>query len=129
MILRHRNGLHGSHSQIKWFDTILLITHRPTNCIRIEPTTAMAPDIAFLVYNTWRRQFGLPQRIVSNPDKLFMSQFWKTLHKLLNIEVRSSMSYHPQTDGSSERSNRTIIQALRNYVNRRQTDWSKHLVL
>jgi len=112
------------------YDTILIITDRLTNYVRIEPTylTATAPDIAFLVYNTWCRQFGLPQRIVSDRDKLFMSQFWKTLHKLLNIEVRSSTSYHPQTDGSSERSNRTIIQALRNYVNRRQTDWSKHLV-
>src|SRR5437667_4951543 len=57
-----------------------------------------------------------------------MSQFWKTLHKLLNIDIQSSTSYHPQTDGSSERSNKTIIQALRNYVNRRQTDWAKHLI-
>jgi len=111
------------------FDTILVITDRLTNYVRIEPTysTATASDIAFLVYTTWCRQFGLPQRIVSDRDKLFMSQFWKTLHKLLNIEVQSSTSYHPQTDGSSERSNKTIIQALRNYVNRRQTDWSKHL--
>ncbi len=111
------------------FDMILVITDRLTNYVRIERTysTATASDIAFLVYNTWCRQFGLPQRIVSDRDKLFMSQFWKTLHKLLNIEIQSSTSYHPQTDGSSERSNKTIIQALRNYVNRRQTDWSKHL--
>ena len=38
------------------------------------------------------------------------------------------MSYHPQTDGSSERSNKTVIQTLRNYVNRHQTDWIKHLI-
>ena len=109
---------------------ILVITDRLTNYVRIEPTysTATAPDIALLVYNTWFRQFGLPQRIVSDRDKLFMSQFWKTLHKLLGIEIRASTSYHPQTDGSSERSNKTVIQALRNYVNRRQTDWSKHLI-
>src|SRR5438046_6819022 len=74
------------------------------------------------------RLFGLPQRIVSDRDKLFMSQFWKALHKLLGIEIQASTAYHPQTDGSSERSNKTVIQALRNYVNRRQTDWTKHLI-
>jgi Reverse transcriptase (RNA-dependent DNA polymerase)/RNase H-like domain found in reverse transcriptase/Integrase zinc binding domain/Chromo (CHRromatin Organisation MOdifier) domain/Retrotransposon gag protein len=112
------------------YDMILVTTDRLTNYVRIEPThsTATAPDIASLVYNTWCRQFGLPQRIVSDRDKLFMSQFWKALHKLLGIEIQASTSYHPQTDGSSERSNKTVIQALRNYVNRRQTDWTKHLV-
>ena len=112
------------------FDSILVITDRLTNYVRIEPTytTATAEDIALLVYNTWCRQFGLPQRIVSDRDKLYMSQFWKTLHKLLNIDIQSSTSYHPQTDVSSERSNKTIIQALRNYVNRHQMDWSKHLI-
>src|SRR5436190_23794505 len=59
---------------------------------------------------------------------VFMSQFWKALHKLLGIEIQASTSYHPQTDGSSERSNKTVIQALCNYVNRRQTDWAKHLI-
>jgi len=112
------------------YDMILVITDRLTNYVRIEPThsTATTSDTALLVYNTWCRQFGLPQRIVSDRDKLFMSQFWKTLHKLLGIEIQASTSYHPQTDGSSERSNKTVIQALRNYVNRRQTDWTKHLI-
>ena len=112
------------------YEMVLVITDRLTNYVRIEPThsTATAPDIAYLVYSTWCRQFGLPQRIVSDRDKLFMSQFWKTLHKSLGIEIQASTSYHPQTDGSSERSNKTVIQALRNYVNRRQTDWAKHLI-
>src|SRR5947207_7580640 len=57
-----------------------------------------------------------------------MSQFWKTLHKFLGIEIPTSISYQPHTDDSFERSNKTIIQALRNYINRRQTDWIKHLI-
>ena len=73
------------------YDMILVIMDRLTNYVRIEPTysTATAPDIALLVHSTWCRQFGLPQRIVSDRDKLFMSQFWKTLHKLLGILQRS----------------------------------------
>ena len=112
------------------FNSILVITDRLTNYVLIEPTytTATAPDVAHLVYRTWCRRFGLPQRIVSDRDKLFMSGFWKALHKLLGIKIQASTAYHPETDGSSERSNRTAIQALRNYVNRRQTDWADHLI-
>jgi transposase InsO family protein len=112
------------------FDSILVITDRLTNYVLIEPTytTTTAPDIARLVYRTWCRRFGLPRRILSDRDKLFMSGFWKALHKLLGIKLQASTAYHPETDGSSERSNRTAIQALRNYVNRRQTDWADHLI-
>ena len=39
-----------------------------------------------------------------------------------------SISFHPETDGSSEKSNKTMIEALRHYVNLRQSDWADHLI-
>ena len=39
-----------------------------------------------------------------------------------------STAYHSETDGSSERSNKTAIELLRQYVNACQTDWADHLV-
>src|SRR5579859_2258192 len=39
-----------------------------------------------------------------------------------------STAAHPETDGSSERSNKTLIESLRHYVNARQTDWADHLI-
>ena len=112
------------------FDTLLVITDRLTDYVLIEPllSTATAEDVAKLVYRTWYRRFGLPKNIVSDRDKLFVSKFWKELHHLLDIKIKLSTSYHPETDGSSERSNKTVIESLRNYVNRRQTDWADHLV-
>ena len=38
-----------------------------------------------------------------------------------------STAYHPQTDGQTERANRTLEDMLRAYVSYRQTDWDKHL--
>ena len=38
-----------------------------------------------------------------------------------------STAYHPQTDGQTERMNRTLEEALRSYINPDQTDWNKHL--
>ena len=114
----------------KGFDTILVMTDRLTNYVKFEPcySTAMAVDITNLIYQSWYRQFGLPIAITSDRDKLFTSKFWKQLHKKVNIELRMSTSHHPQTDGSSERSNKTMIEALRHYVNNHHSDWADHLI-
>jgi Chromo (CHRromatin Organisation MOdifier) domain len=97
--------------------------------MRAEPTlqTITAKGVAELFHRTWYRQFGLPKTIVSDRDKLFLSHFWKELHRLLGVKIQLSTSYHPQTDGSTERANKTIIESIRQYVNRRQTDWASHL--
>jgi transposase InsO family protein len=111
------------------YDTLLVITDRLTGYVRIEPTlsTAKARDVAELFHRTWYRQFGLPRVIVSDRDKIFLSHFWKELHRLLDVKIRLSTSYHSETDGATERANKTIIEALRQYVNRRQTDWAVRL--
>ena len=114
----------------KGFDTILVMTDRLTDYVKFEAThsTATAADIADLVYRSWYRQFGLPKAMTSDRDKLFTSGFWKELHKRLRVHLRMSTSYHPETDGSSERSNKTMIESLRHYVNLRQSDWADHLI-
>ena len=111
------------------FDTLFVVTDRLTGYTKIEPTmqTATAKDIAELFHCTWYRQFGLPRTIVSDRDKLFLSKFWKELHRLLNVKIKLSTAYHPETDGSTESANKTIIVSLRHYVNKRQTDWAVHL--
>lgn len=38
-----------------------------------------------------------------------------------------STSYHPQTDGATERANRTVGQTLRQCVSENQRDWAKQL--
>jgi hypothetical protein len=39
-----------------------------------------------------------------------------------------STAFHPQTDGQTERENRTLEEALRAYVARSQQDWDQHLL-
>jgi hypothetical protein len=38
-----------------------------------------------------------------------------------------SSAYHPQTDGATERANRTVTQMLRQCINNKQTDWVSKL--
>ena len=55
--------------------------------------------------------------------------FWKHLLKLLGIFCKFSTSYHPQTDGQIERTNQTLEQYLRCFINYQQDDWVDFLHL
>jgi hypothetical protein len=122
--------LMGTLTPSKGFDTVIVMTDRLANYVKFEPThsTTTAADIADLVCRSWYHQFGLPRDMASDRDKLFTSGFWKELHKQLRIHLRMSTSYHPETDRSSEPSNKTMIETLCHYFNLRQSDWAEHLI-
>ncbi|GAA5826735.1 hypothetical protein JCM11251_002873 [Rhodosporidiobolus azoricus] len=71
--------------------------------------------------------FGLPERLVSNRDKLFTSRFWRALHERVGVALQMSTAFHPETDGRSKRTNKTVIQMLRQQVSRQQKDWVRFL--
>jgi Zinc knuckle len=80
-------------------------------------------EVAEMIFDSVYKHHGTPEIIVSDRDSLFTSGFWEHLHKLTNTELRMSTAYHPQTDGATERANRTITQMLRLSVNSDQRDW------
>jgi hypothetical protein len=45
-------------------------------------TDIMAEDLAYIFFDKWYCENGLPTDIISDHDRLFMSRFWKALHKL-----------------------------------------------
>jgi RNase H-like domain found in reverse transcriptase/Integrase zinc binding domain len=113
------------------FDAIMTITDRLGSDIRIAPThiNITAEQFAAQFFDLWYCENGLPLNIVSDRDKLFVSKFWKALAKLTGIKLNMSSSYHLETDGASERSNKTVVQCLRFHVERNQSGWSKALPL
>jgi len=107
------------------YDGIMTITDRLGADIRLIPCrmNMNARETANLFFNNWYCKNGLPLSIVSDRDKLFTSKFWKALHRLTGVKLQMSTAYHPQTDGASERTNKTVDQALRYFVDRHQTGW------
>ena len=83
----------------------------------------MAKEFAQLFFNKWYCENGLLLEIVSDRDWLFLSCFWAALHKCAGIKLKMSSTYHPETDGSSECTNKTVNQLLRYYVDHEQKDW------
>jgi hypothetical protein len=111
------------------YDCILSITDRIGSDVRIIPTNIniTAEDLAVIFFDNWYCENGLPDDIVCDRDKIFVSCFWKALTKLSGVKLKMSTAYHPETDGSSERSNKTINQMLRYHVRRNQKGWVRAL--
>ena len=112
------------------FDAIVVFTDRLTKRAWIEPCTktASARDLALIFFRTVFRSQGMPKILLSDRGPQFASAFWQEFFGLLKTEIRLTSSYHPQSNGGSERFNRTLIEALRSYVGTRQNDWDEHLV-
>ncbi|KAG7594102.1 Integrase catalytic core [Arabidopsis thaliana x Arabidopsis arenosa] len=75
------------------------------------------------------RLHGVPVSIVSDRDTRFTSHFWKAFQKALGTRVNMSTAYHPQTDGQSERTIRTLEDMLRACTLDWGGSWEKHLTL
>jgi hypothetical protein len=79
------------------------------------------------VFSNWCRIYDIPHTIVSDRDTQFTSKFWSTLFEKFNTKLKYSTAYHPQTDGQTERTNRTLEEILRSYLSPTQTDWDQWL--
>ena len=90
-------------------------------------TNVTAPKLSNIFVRDVVRLHGLPESILSDRDPRFTAHFWRALWAQLGTKLVMSTAYHPQTDGQTERANRTLEEMLRSYVNWRQTDWDEHL--
>ncbi|MBW0529115.1 hypothetical protein O181_068830 [Austropuccinia psidii MF-1] len=66
---------------------------------------------------------GLPVSIVSDRGSLFVSSFWTQLCQKIKISRDLSASFHPETDGQTERVNQILEQYLGMYFSYHQDDW------
>ncbi|KAJ9531498.1 hypothetical protein QJQ45_015038 [Haematococcus lacustris] len=108
---------------------IFTIVDKLSKMIHLIPTTttATAHDTARLFFDHIFKHHGLPEAIISDRDPKFTSDFWTSLFHLTGTRLLLSSAYHPQTDGQTERANRTVEDMLRPYVNDHKTDWDQHL--
>lgn len=107
------------------FDSITVVIDLLTGMVHLVPSRINynARQVSELIFEEVYKLHGLPRSIVSDRDVLFTSSFWTNLHKLIGTKLHMSSSYHPQSDGSTERANRTIGQMLRQCVDDNQKNW------
>ena len=92
-----------------------------------HPFTALQVGVAYL--NNIFKLHGLPTVMVSDRDKIFTSNIWQELFKLLGTDLRMSSAYHPQTDGQTERVSQCLETYLRCFLHACPAKWSQWLAL
>ncbi|KAG8483164.1 hypothetical protein CXB51_022137 [Gossypium anomalum] len=75
------------------------------------------------------RLHGVPVSIISDRDPRFTSRFWQKLHEALGTRLNFSTTFHPQTDGQSERVIQILEDMLRGCVIDFRGSWEDYLPL
>ncbi|CAM8931972.1 unnamed protein product [Rhodiola kirilowii] len=82
--------------------------------------------IDFLRTNLFCR-YGVPKAIISDQGTHFCNRMMAATLKCYHVHHRTSMTYHPQTNGQAEISNREIKGILEKMVKPGRKDWSQRL--
>jgi hypothetical protein len=111
------------------FNSLAVVIDLLTGMLHLIPTRInyTARQMAELMFEHIYKLHGLPKSIVSDRDSLFTSVFWKRLHELIGVKLHMSSAYHPESDGGTERANRTVTQMLRQCIGPKQKDWVNKL--
>ena len=111
------------------YDTIMVVVDLATKRGHFIATTSTVTSqgVAQLFFDTVWKAHGLPINIISDRDTKFTSGFWQTLWRLLGTRLKMSTAFSAQTDGQTERLNRTLEEYLRNYIDAHQSNWAQLL--
>jgi hypothetical protein len=117
--------------EIDGFDTIVTFVDLFTKQAHFIPCNAKinAHQLAKLYIENIYKLHGLSKVMVGDRDSKYTSTYWQEVFKALGTKLNLSTAYHPQTDGQSERTNRTIEQILRAFVYNEHQAWLRHLPL
>jgi hypothetical protein len=104
------------------YNYLLVVIDRLTLQTHLVPMTikVTARETAWLYLKEIICFQGVPESIVSDRDSKFTSIFWKELQRLMGTKLLMSTVFHPQTDGATERANRSIGQILQTVVSNDQ---------
>jgi hypothetical protein len=86
-----------------------------------------ATTIAKFIYEEIICRHGCPKVLLSDQGTPFCNELVDSLCKMLTIRHRLSSAYHPQTNGLTERFNKTLCNTLAKYVSDYDDTWDTFL--
>jgi hypothetical protein len=92
--------------EINGFNSILsVVDHGLTKGVILIPTrkSISAEETGQLLLDNLYKRFGLPDKIISDRGPQFAAKVHKEFLKLLDIEPSLSTAFHPQSDGTTDR--------------------------
>ena len=79
------------------YNSIMVIVDRFTKylIVILFKETYTAEQLGYLLLDRLVRDHGVPITIITDRDKLFTSNYWKTINAAMGTKPEMSMAYHP----------------------------------
>ena len=107
---------------------ILLVVDHFTRYAQAYPTrNKSSVTAARILFNEYIPRFGIPARILSDQGKEFDNSLFQHLGKFCGLTRSRTSPYHPQTNGTCERMNSTLLQMLRTLPESDKNKWPDKL--
>ncbi|UYV79989.1 K02A2.6-like [Cordylochernes scorpioides] len=114
-----------SHTGNRW---IIVATDYLTRfAITKAAATAEATELATFLIEDVILKHGAPREIITDRGRNFMSQTIREINNLNGTIHRFTTAYHPQTNGLTERLNKTLTDMISMYVDVDQKNWDNIL--
>jgi hypothetical protein len=111
------------------YNSIWVIMDQLTKVAHFIPvkTTYSGLQLAELYMSRIVYSHGVPKKIVYDRGTQFTLKFWERLHETLDTQLRFSSTYHPQTNGQTERVNKILEDMVRACALQYGRSWYKSL--
>jgi len=112
-------------------DYVMVVVDKLSKAAHFIPvkSTYKVVSIADIFMKEVFRLHAIPKIIISDRDVKFTGNFWKSLFKGLDTKLNFSTTYHPQTDGQTEKVNQVLEDMMRMYVMDQPSKWEEYLHL
>ena len=96
------------------YTAILVIVDRASKQGIFIPTfdTITSEQLAELFVLHVFSKHGIPNHVTSDRGSEFVSAFFRSLGKVLDMDLHYTSGYHPKADGQTERVNQTLEQYI-----------------
>jgi len=113
------------------FTAILVVVDRFTkqSIFILTHNTITSAQLAELFVIHVFSKHGVPCHVTSDWGSEFVSHFFRSLGKALDMKLHFTSGYHLEGDGQTKRVNQTLEQYLHMYSNYQQDNWSSLLPL
>jgi len=111
-------------------DVILVVCNRLSKIVYFVTTTEgiSVEELVRLFSNNIWKLYGLLENVILDREPQFVVKLTKELNRMLGIEMKLLISFHPQIDGQTKYINQELEHYLWFFINHRKKNWLEWLV-
>ena len=107
---------------------ILMMVDQYTKWVEIIPLPSQTAEVtARAAVNEFFTRFGCPFHLFSDQGRNLESKLFAAMCDVLQIQKPRTTTYRPSANGQVERYNRTLMDAVRCFIGKKQNQWDIHL--